>query len=97
MRPEEFEQKAERIVYHDDAGKEYICCGTPVQFLFPDIRDEELVAFHSRDGEIVAVSGEEIRNGGVFLVKEDSGYRLVIPNEVFHRRWCRQVVDITRE
>jgi len=97
MRPEEFEWKEERIVCPGPAGEDREYFGTPVRLLFPDIADDELAAFHSLDGEIVAVSGEEIRRNKVFLAKENGEYRLIIPDEPFHRRWCRQVVDITRE
>ena len=57
---------------------------------------DELVEFSGQDGQGVAVSGEEVLAGDVYLARDGGGYRLVIPKDSHRRRWCKQITEVIR-
>lgn len=88
------------------------CCeaaGYPawdVRELLPGLNQCCQVIFTSRDMEAVAVSGEEILEGGVYLgvsggapegTGSSSAFRLIIPKDSHKRRWCKDIVEIKTE
>ena len=68
--------------------------GWPVKDLLKGLKEEEQVEFISRDGQVVAVSAEEILKGPVFLAKEEDSFRLVILSDTNRRRWCKGIVEM---
>lgn len=96
MKPEELKIVPKQVVCCDRGGSETVYFGEELRELLPGLTAAERVELQSSDGQIVAISGDEILSGGSWLVNIEGEYRLVIPSDTFHRRWCRNVVEINR-
>ncbi|MGN0399136.1 MAG: hypothetical protein ACI4EO_03320 [Blautia sp.] len=87
-------REARQLTGEDGNGKHYTFYGWPAKELLRGLKEEEQAEFISRDGQVVAVSAEEILNGPVFLAKEKNSFRLVILSDTNRRRWCKEIVEI---
>ena len=75
-------------------GAEYSYQAFSVSEVLGSVSADSLVEFISRDGRDVAVSGEEILAGDVYLVLDGGAYRLVIQKDTHRRRWCKYITEI---
>ena len=75
-------------------GAEYSYQAFSVSEVLGSVSADSLVEFISGDGSDVAVSGEEILAGDVYLVLDGGAYRLVIPKDTHRRRWCKYITEI---
>lgn len=97
MIPDKIRELAEPVYWTNPEGLSREYMGAPLEKLLPDLEDDELVEFIGGDERILALSGEEIKAGGVYLVEEGGALRLVIRTDRHRRRWCKNIVDIKRK
>lgn len=75
-------------------GADYSYQAFSVGEVWHDVSADSLVEFISGDGRDVAVSGEEILAGDVYLAQDEGTYRLIIPKDTHRRRWCKYITEI---
>ena len=97
MIPDKIRDFAEPVHWTNPEGLSREYMGAPLEKLLPNLKDDELVEFTGSDERILALSGEEIKAGGVYLVEEGGVLRLVILTDRHRRRWCKNIVDIKRK
>lgn len=78
-------------------GEEYSYRAYSVKEVLGSVSPHALVEFMSRDGGGIAVSGEEILTGNVYLSEDGDTYRLVLPKDSHRRRWCKYIIEIIQE
>ena len=78
---------------------ESIWKGYNIKELF-ELKSSERIVFLGKDGQMAAVSAGEVSLSKAYLMFEKDGrriydrtdmFRLVFPEEKYHRRWCREI------